>query len=140
MPLIYSNRNKPTCHNNLKSYSVALLVSSSSSSSSRSSSCSHLVTVMVVVIVTVVAVIIVVTAVVLAVAVVVVVKMKVVIVWSPYLNFITIIVDRELIRTDKDHENAEYPYVFAIASDSVLREVWAQQEACRRLWVCSQIF
>jgi hypothetical protein len=91
------------------------------------------VVVVVVVIVTAVAVIIVVT------VVVVVVTVEIVIVLSPYLNFITIIVGRELMRTDKGHENDKYSYVFGIVSDGVLREILAQEEECRRLWVCSQI-
>lgn len=89
--------------------------------------------VVLVVIVAEVAVIIVVT------VVVVVVTVEVVIVFSPYLNFITIIIGRELMRTDKDHENAKYSYVFGIVSDGVLRDILAKQEACRRLWTCSQI-
>jgi hypothetical protein len=131
MPLIYSNRDKHTCHDNLKSYPVPLVVSSSSSSKirsssskSRSSSCSHL------------------------------------------SNsgcgsssssssssscscnhrsnnkssncfFVAIIVDRELMRTDKDHANAKCLYVFGTVSDSVLREKYEQSR--RRADVCGYV-
>jgi hypothetical protein len=48
------------------------------------------------------------------------------------------IIGHELMGTDKGHENARC--VFGILSDSVLKEIWTQQETSQCLWVCAQIF